>query len=218
MNAAGDHATPPRLSREVIVDAYLRVSEAEGTGDISLRRLGSELGVDPTAVYRHFRDKDEILVVASDRLLHEATEDVRPDGCLAVRTSGPSSWPAPGVSRAPERVDGAPTRADGLPHGATIAERCLGFLRQAGLGVPGRSALEALEDYTVGAGVFEAGAGGQPGALAAGVRFASPRRVPQPHGGGAGALSGAGQGVRVRGRPDARRDRGDGTATTGGER
>jgi AcrR family transcriptional regulator len=156
MNTAASEGSG-RLSREVIVDAYLRVAEAEGTGDISLRRLGSELGVDPTAVYRHFRDKDEILAVASDRLLQEATEDFAPHGdwredlralLLALRRAylaHPNALMALQLSPA------------ALPHGAGIAERCLGFLRQAGLtGAEAGLALEALEDYTVGAGVIEA--------------------------------------------------------------
>ncbi|HSR24011.1 MAG TPA: helix-turn-helix domain-containing protein, partial [Candidatus Eisenbacteria bacterium] len=63
-----------RLSRDVIVDAYLRLVEAEDNDSVSLRRLGSELGVDPTAVYRHFRDKDEMLTAAADRLLAEVTD------------------------------------------------------------------------------------------------------------------------------------------------
>jgi len=69
-----------RLSREVIVDAYLRLVEAEDNDSVSLRRLGGELGVDPTAVYRHFRDKDEILTAAADRLLAEVTDGVELSG------------------------------------------------------------------------------------------------------------------------------------------
>jgi TetR/AcrR family tetracycline transcriptional repressor len=150
---------PARLSREVIVDAYLRVVEAEGTGDITLRRLGTELGVDPTAVYRHFRDKDEILVAASDRLLYDATKGFRASGVwrkdlralmLALRRAyltHPHALLALQLSPAP------------MPHGSLLAEQCLGFLRQAGLSV-GEAALvfEALEDYTIGAAIFDAGA------------------------------------------------------------
>src|SRR5262249_44611399 len=47
---------------------------------VSLRRLGGELGVDPTAVYRHFRDKDEILAAAADRLLAEVTDGLELSG------------------------------------------------------------------------------------------------------------------------------------------
>ena len=41
---------------------------------MSLRRLGAELGVDATAVYRHFRDKDALLEAVADRLLFELGE------------------------------------------------------------------------------------------------------------------------------------------------
>ena len=44
-----------------------------------MRRLGDELGVDPTAVYRHFRDKAELMRAVGDRLLSEVTLDVDRD-------------------------------------------------------------------------------------------------------------------------------------------
>ena len=64
----------PRLSREGILDAYIRLADAEGPEAVSLRRLGAELGVDATAVYRHFRDKDALLEAVADRLLAELAE------------------------------------------------------------------------------------------------------------------------------------------------
>ena len=39
-----------------------------------MRRLGKELGADPTAIYRHFRDKDDVVVGALDRLIAECVE------------------------------------------------------------------------------------------------------------------------------------------------
>ena len=38
---------------------------------LTVRRLGKELGADPTAIYRHFRDKDELVRAVLDRLVHE---------------------------------------------------------------------------------------------------------------------------------------------------
>jgi len=157
MNAAGDHATPPRLSRELIVDAYVRIAETDGTGDITLRRLGGELGVDPTAVYRHFRDKDEILATASDRLLAEATEGFTASGrwredlrtlLLALRTA---------FMAHPHALSALQLSAVPMPHGSLLVERCIGFLRQAGLrDEEAILAFEALEDYTIGAAIFDA--------------------------------------------------------------
>ena len=55
------------LSREVIIRAALHL--AEETPQLSLNRLGQALGVDATAVYRHFRNKDELMLALGDQLL-----------------------------------------------------------------------------------------------------------------------------------------------------
>ncbi|MFG3055740.1 TetR/AcrR family transcriptional regulator [Kitasatospora sp. NPDC048239] len=81
-----NHATPARTKRvgaqltpEAIIEASLRIA-ARGSADaFTVRRLGEELGADPTAVYRHFRDKDELLLSVADRTLGEVLESI-PDG------------------------------------------------------------------------------------------------------------------------------------------
>ena len=67
-------ASRGRLSRDLLVDGALRIVDAEGPEALTLRRLGAELGVDPTAVYRHFRTKDDLLSATADRLLRDALE------------------------------------------------------------------------------------------------------------------------------------------------
>ncbi len=69
-------ATAVRLSRATILDAYIRLADREGPEAVSLRRLGAELGVDATAVYRHFRDKAALLEAVADRLLSELADRV----------------------------------------------------------------------------------------------------------------------------------------------
>jgi AcrR family transcriptional regulator len=54
-------ARKTRLDRETIVAAALELASAPGATSVSFRELGSHLGVDPTAVYRHFRNKDELM-------------------------------------------------------------------------------------------------------------------------------------------------------------
>lgn len=63
------------LSREHILDAALRLVDS-GPGTLTFRRLGAELGADPTACYRHFRNKDDLLLALADRLLGEAMRAV----------------------------------------------------------------------------------------------------------------------------------------------
>src|SRR3954466_5274956 len=49
------------LSRERIIDAAVGLLEEDGWDALSMRRLAQELDVWPMAVYRYFRDKDELV-------------------------------------------------------------------------------------------------------------------------------------------------------------
>src|SRR5918994_530988 len=63
-----------RLDRDRILDAAEAIASNEGVGKLTMRRLGAELGADPTALYRHFRDKKELLVELADRLFGRSLE------------------------------------------------------------------------------------------------------------------------------------------------
>lgn len=66
-------ATPTRrLDRARILDAARVVIREDGAKQLTMRRLGTELGLDPTAVYRHFANKDEILLALGEELFREA--------------------------------------------------------------------------------------------------------------------------------------------------
>ncbi len=72
--AAGPGVT---LSASTIVDRALELAEREGAAALSMRRLGRELGVDATAFYRHFRDKDELVLALADRMIDSVLDQVR---------------------------------------------------------------------------------------------------------------------------------------------
>lgn len=57
-----------RLDRESILEAGLRVASRPGATSIPVRDLGADLGVDPTAIYRHFRSKESLMQALLDRL------------------------------------------------------------------------------------------------------------------------------------------------------
>jgi AcrR family transcriptional regulator len=139
-----------RLSREVLIDAAFRIADTEGPDALTLRRLGSELGVDPTAVYRHFRDKDELLAATADRLLREALDTFRPCGrwkddirdyVLLVRA----------IYLAHPSVAALVATASGpLENEARVTERGLAILRGAGLSEHDTAlAYEVIEAYTL---------------------------------------------------------------------
>jgi TetR/AcrR family transcriptional regulator, tetracycline repressor protein len=48
------------LTREAIVQRALEIGDREGLDAVSVRRVASELGVTPMALYRHVRDKNDL--------------------------------------------------------------------------------------------------------------------------------------------------------------
>ncbi|HYM83841.1 MAG TPA: TetR/AcrR family transcriptional regulator C-terminal domain-containing protein [Candidatus Dormibacteraeota bacterium] len=57
------------LDRGRIVDAALRIVDADGVTGLSVRRLADELGVSPMSLYWHVRDKDEVLELVGQAVL-----------------------------------------------------------------------------------------------------------------------------------------------------
>jgi AcrR family transcriptional regulator len=70
---------PPRLSRDAVVTAAGAVADREGIEALTMRRVADELGSSPMALYRHVRDKDELLVLLLDRLAAALPRPVLPD-------------------------------------------------------------------------------------------------------------------------------------------
>ncbi len=66
-----------KLTREVLVNAALKIADSEGLDALSMRRLGTELGVDPMAAYRHLPNKKALLAGVVDAVL--AGADVTTD-------------------------------------------------------------------------------------------------------------------------------------------
>jgi AcrR family transcriptional regulator len=59
------------LTTDHVVDAALALADAGGIDAVSLRRLASVLDVTPMAIYRHVRDKADLLDLMADRLLRQ---------------------------------------------------------------------------------------------------------------------------------------------------
>lgn len=71
--SAHDQAHRP-LNREVILDGAIVMIERDGPASLSMRRLGSELGVEGMAIYHHFQGREELLAAIGDRLLEPLHE------------------------------------------------------------------------------------------------------------------------------------------------
>ena len=55
--------------REDVVGRALAVLDDHGLADLTMRRLGSELGVQPSALYHHFANKQALLAAVADEIL-----------------------------------------------------------------------------------------------------------------------------------------------------
>jgi AcrR family transcriptional regulator len=60
------------ISRDDIIRAAVKAVSAGGYEQMTIRSLAAELGVAPMSLYRHIRDKDDVLDEVTDRLLAEA--------------------------------------------------------------------------------------------------------------------------------------------------
>lgn len=68
-----------RHRREDVVATALRVLDAHGLADLTMRRLASELGVQPSALYHHVADKQTLLAAVADEILARGARPL-PDG------------------------------------------------------------------------------------------------------------------------------------------
>jgi len=57
------------ISRDQVIKAATKIVRAGGYEDMTMRSLASVLGVAPMSLYRHVRDKDDILDEVVDRML-----------------------------------------------------------------------------------------------------------------------------------------------------
>jgi len=58
------------------VDRALALADTEGVDALTIRRLATELGVTPMALYWHFRSKEELVASLADRIWGEIRTDV----------------------------------------------------------------------------------------------------------------------------------------------
>jgi AcrR family transcriptional regulator len=150
----GSDARGVRLDRETIVRAAQRVLDEDGLAGLTVRRIGSELGADPTAIYRHFRDKDELVVELADRAFASLPE---PDPALPWQERLRRMLRA-ALELYRENPDFAiqlSHQPDDTPGLQRIAEGVLGVLAEAGLGPRERAVVyQLITNYAVGSGLF----------------------------------------------------------------
>jgi AcrR family transcriptional regulator len=145
-----------RLDRERILDAAEAIADTEGVGKVTMRRIGAELGADPTAIYRHFRNKDELLIELADRLfgIEPPVDPALPprEQLRAHMLYGLSRY-----RRHPDLARLLATQPDDTPNLERIAESGISLLRQMGLPPAEAAAMfQVIENHVVGTGLYYA--------------------------------------------------------------
>src|SRR6266516_5241906 len=69
------------LTPELIVKQSLKLLDEKGLDGFSMPKLGRALGADPTAVYRHFASKDDLVLAIADQLIEDAMAGLTPQAC-----------------------------------------------------------------------------------------------------------------------------------------
>ena len=62
---------PARISREVVLQAALGLADADGLEAVTMERVARAVGTEPMSLYRHVRNKDDLLDGLVDRVFAE---------------------------------------------------------------------------------------------------------------------------------------------------
>jgi TetR/AcrR family transcriptional regulator, tetracycline repressor protein len=145
------------LTRDRIVDESLAIVDEVGLDALTLRGLGDRLGTDPTAVYRHFRDKADLVQAISERLLDSITDGIDTEApwgdvvvavCARLRAE---LLQHPDLARAVQF--GPPLQASEF----AITELVLAQLRRAGLDLSTAAlTYHAVIELTIGSAAIDA--------------------------------------------------------------
>lgn len=127
----------PGLTREAVVARALQIGTAEGLEAVSLRRLAQELGVTPMALYRHVRDKQDLINAMTEAVLEgiDATVGFRPEMTWSERMRL-------AIDNYKEQIDARPLalplsiayNGEGPPAFWKVLEDLLAILLEAGFG------------------------------------------------------------------------------------
>jgi AcrR family transcriptional regulator len=172
-------ASPERttLSRQTILRAALEIADRDGLGGLTMRKIAGRLGASPMGVYRHFRNKAEIVDGLVDLVIgdYDVTDHQESSWTEWVRETFLQMKRAlcahPGII--PQLGAAGFSGANALG----VVERVLEVLGSAGLGDSSAPLFHTLMSYTIGAVAIESSALSQTAAEAEASRDEQLRRT-----------------------------------------
>ncbi len=147
------------LSREQFVRVAIDFVEKNSMSEFTLRAIGQELGVNNTAIYRHFPSKESLLDAMLESVLGEVaslpdSEGSSPRDCIMQILSNIRQ-----VFQEHSHLSATYVSATGaFPSGLILTRRISAHLHSMGLrGDALVRTYQMLEGYTLGTSVFDAG-------------------------------------------------------------
>lgn len=146
----------PVLSREAIVDAAVKIADAEGLDAVSIRRVASDLGVRPMSLYTYIDRKEDLLALMRDTTNTEVLLGAElPDGWRQALTAI--------ARRTREVMLRHPWILDTNAHGAGLSPNALRHLEESltalrDLDLSPRDAVDvltAVDKFALGHATFE---------------------------------------------------------------
>ena len=121
------------LSRDTITDAAFRLTRDEPNTPLTLTRLGTELGADPTALYRHFRKRDELLLAVFDQMYADVMVRYEHDNDWRRSLRAIAAAMRAVLLERPALIAEVGYRFTGGPHERSAIELTHGIFERAGL-------------------------------------------------------------------------------------
>ncbi|RFU88559.1 TetR family transcriptional regulator [Streptomyces triticagri] len=167
------------LTRQVVLEAALGLSDRDGLKALSMRRLGEELGVEAMALYHHVPNKDALL----DGMVEQVVAEAVPE------EFGPANWQEglrtyaaaldAALAAHPQVVPLLMSRPAVTPRNLQLMETVVGALH--GAGFPLRRALDvvyAVTSFVIGHAAAQGGAVGEADGESADLAAMDPEAYP----------------------------------------
>ncbi|MGX1773692.1 TetR/AcrR family transcriptional regulator [Nocardia brasiliensis] len=120
------------LSHQLIVRTCLRLIEFHGVEGVTMRKLGTSLGADATAIYRYFHNKDDLLLAVTDELIGAIVSQFKPSGDWTADLRQFAILMYRNNLANPQLSQLATTRVTGRTNEIQALETILGIMRGAG--------------------------------------------------------------------------------------
>ena len=138
------------LTPDRIVTESLRLLDTAGVAGFSMPKLGRALGADPTAVYRHFASKDDLVLAIADRLIEEAMDGLPAHDCWVETVIDVTRRQRRTYLAHPAAASLSSFRTTGRPAEMRVVDRLLGAVMAAGFdGLEAALVYRALGDFTL---------------------------------------------------------------------